>query len=542
MNSTTTASASVAAAPETTAPPVPSAAMNDARNQTHVFPLPSTKREPFGTVGTADMPEQSELAPLTDCHIAALSGRGLDIELMVKLGVGASQKLGGDAIGIPYFDDEVRVGCKHRTLTGDKRFAQDIGSRQIFWNVNCLRDETLKDHPLVITEGELDALAALQAGFPKTVSVPGGAPLESLKDDAGKKYGFLREAEALLDECSVIILATDGDGPGANLRHDLAVRLGAHRCKWVQYPKGCKDLNDALRMYGERGVQATLQRAQPLQIEGYFELDELPPLDPPRAYETGIVGLSEHYKLRLSDFTALTGVPGHGKSSFSNEIACRMAEKHGWRTVFASFEQIAQTDHRRALRTFHAKKLEKLMTSDEIAKADAWIRQHFGFIVPGDDDDVTLEWLLGVLKQAVLRKEAQLVIVDPWNEMDHTRPPDMTLTEYTGFAIKQFKKFARKYRVHLIVVAHPTKMKRDKDGKYPVPSLYDISDSAHWANKPDVGIVIHRPDLSVNETTIKVAKARYHAIGIPGEIRGAWNAEQARYTIIHDGSAYNAAA
>ena len=42
---------------------------------------------------------------------------------------------------------------------------------------------------------------------------------------------------------------------------------------------------------------------------------------------------------------------------------------------------------------------------------------------------MTLEWLLGVLKQAVLRKEAQLVVIDPWNEMDHTRPPDMTLTE-----------------------------------------------------------------------------------------------------------------
>jgi twinkle protein len=204
--------------------------------------------------------------------------------------------------------------------------------------------------------------------------------------------------------------------------------------------------------------------------------------------------------------------------------------------VFASFEQTPQTDHRRALRTFHARKLERLMSPAELAEADAWIRHHFGFVVPGEDDDVTLEWLLRVLKQAVLRKEAQIVVIDPWNEMDHTRPPDMSLTEYTGFAIKQFNKFARKYRVHMIVAAHPVKMKREKDGKYPVPSLYDISDSAHWANKPDVGIVINRADLSVNETTIKVAKARYHAIGIPGEIRGAWNADQARYTIVHGGS------
>ena len=510
--------------------------MNDAKAKTDAFPLPSTRPEPFGTAGTAATPEQSGLGPLTDRHIAALSGGGLDIELLVKLGVGASLKLGGDAIGIPYFDGEARVGCKHRTLTGEKRFIQDVGSRQILWNINALRDETLAAEPLVITEGELDAIAAMQSGWPKVVSVPNGAPLESPKDDHGKKYLFLREAEALLDQCSSIILATDGDGPGANLRHDLSIRLGAHRCKWVQYPKGCKDLNDALGQYGERGVQAALQRAQMLQIEGYFELDELPQIDSPKACETGIVGLSEHYKLRLGDFTVITGVPGHGKRTLINEICCRMAERHGWRTVFASFEQVAQTDHRRALRTFHARRLEKFMSADELAKADAWIRQHFGFVIPSDDDDVTLEWLLGVLKQAALRKEAQIVVIDPWNEMDHVRPPDMTLTEYTGFAIKQFKKFARRYRVHLIIAAHPSKMKRDSNGKYPMPSLYDISDSAHWANKPDVGIIVNRPDLAVNETIIKVAKARYYAIGIPGEINGIWNETTGRYTITNDGS------
>src|SRR5262245_1533207 len=222
MNSTNTASTSAAAGGETTEPHAPSAAMNDARNQTHVFPLPSIRREPFGTAGTADTPEQSVLTPLTDRHIAAISGRGLDIELMVKLGVGASPRLGGDAIGIPYFDGEARVGCKHRTLTGDKRFAQDVSSRQIFWNVDCLRDESLTDEPLVITEGELDAIAAMQAGWPKVVSVPGGAPPESVKEDGGKKYAFVHEAEPLLESCKEIILATDSDGPGANLRHDLA--------------------------------------------------------------------------------------------------------------------------------------------------------------------------------------------------------------------------------------------------------------------------------------------------------------------------------
>lgn len=509
--------------------------MNESTARNGASASPSAPTTPSGIATTAAGPVASAiLRPLSEAHIVAIEARGLDPELLAKHGVGASGKLAGDCIGVPYFDNEVRVATKYRTLSGDKKFTQDVGSRQIFWNIDCLRDGSLADHPVIICEGEMDAFAALQSGFPRVVSVPGGAPLERVDDTDGKKYAFLEEARPLLDDCREIILATDGDGPGFNLRDDLALRLGAHRCKFVAYPKGCKDLNDALRLFGDRGVRETVARARWMQIRGYFEMDELPEAETAPAFDTGMVNLASHYKLRRGDLTVITGVPGHGKSSFINEITCRMASKHGWKTVFASFEQQPQTDHRRALRTFHAEKLEKYMSAPEIAAADAWIRQHFGFIVPGEDDDVTLIWMLETMAQAVLRKEAQIAVIDPWNEMDHTRLQDMTQTEYVGHAIKQLKKFARKYRVHLIVAAHPAKMQRGKDGKYPVPSLYDIADSAHWSNKPDVGIVIHRPDLSVNETLIRIVKARYQQIGAAGEISGAWNGDRARYTIADD--------
>jgi twinkle protein len=171
----------------------------------------------------------------------------------------------------------------------------------------------------------------------------------------------------------------------------------------------------------------------------------------------------------------------------------------------------------------------------ERAAADAWIRDKFGFIVPGDDDDPTLEWFLKTASQAILRKEAQILNLDPWNELSHeSRPSDMTTTEYVGFAIKTLKKFARKYRVHLMVAAHPAKLQRGKDGKYPIPSLYDISDSANWANKADVGIVIHREDATKNDTLIRVVKARYHQIGRPGEVRGIFDMSRSRFTIAEE--------
>ncbi len=491
-----------------------------------VLPFPTP--ELHGSATTAAGREESALGAMTPEITGALEARGLDVELMAKLGVGASPKLGGVSIGIPYHADELRVGCKHRTLAGEKRFAQDVGSAQVFYNQDCLADETLADMPLIITEGEIDCWSALQSGYPRTVSVPGGAPSKPVAGE-GRKYSFLDHPA--LANVKKIILAVDDDEPGANLREDLAMRLGTYRCHFVKYPRECKDLNDALRLFGERGVTASIVRAQPLAINGYYEIDELPPSATARAYDTGIIGLGEHYKLRLGDLCVITGIPGHGKSSFINEICCRMTQNHGWKTVFASFEQKPDTDHRRALRSFYAEKLEKMMSPSEKERADAWIREHFGFIVPGQDDNVTLAWMLRVMEQAILRKEAQIMVIDPWNEMDHTRPPDMTQTEYVGFAIKEFKRFARKYNIHLIIAAHPAKMARNKDGKWPMPELYDISDSAHWANKPDVGIVVHREKMIGSETTINVLKTRYADIGRPGTIKGNWNIERTRYTI-----------
>lgn len=490
----------------------------------------SNRTVQFGIAGIADGPEAYGLRALGEAHCRAIEARGLEPELLVKLGVGASEKLGGDAIGIPYVDNDKIVAVKHRTLGAEKRFTQDVGGRQVFYNIDCLRDVTLRDLPLVITEGELDCMAAIQAGYPRAISVPGGAP--SKPSDGERQYTFLEESIGMLDSCKEIILATDDDDPGRNLRSDLCIRLGAWRCKWVRYPKGCKDLNDALRMYGTRGVVETFNRAQLMQIRGVYKLSELPELPDNPAFDTGIVSLNEHYKLRRGDFAVVTGIPGHGKSSFINEICGRMAAKYGWKTVFASFEQIPQKDHRRALRTFYCEKLEKMMSHKDTAEADAWIERFFTFIYPDDDEEVTLKYMLETLAQAILRTESQIAVIDPWNELDHVRPPDMSLTEYVGYAIKQFKKFARKYRIHLIVAAHPAKMQRNKDGTIPCPGLYDISDSAHWANKPDVGIVIHRENLADNLTKIRVLKSRYADIGKPGEIVGAWDVARTRYTII----------
>jgi len=465
---------------------------------------------------------------LNEKHLKILEERGLDAELLVMLGVSSSDKLSGDCIAIPYLDGDAVVNHKYRTLGDEKRFMQDADARKVFWNRNAITDPTLKDQPLTITEGEFDAMIAMQCGYQRVVSVPDGAPKQQVEDLDGAKYSYVDEVFQQLRDIDEIILCTDSDPQGINLMNDLALKIGRHRCKWVKYPKDCKDLNEAFVAYGHKAVTETMNRAKWFEVDGVYRMSELAPEPYRKPHETGLI--DEHYKIRLGDFTVVTGIPGHGKTALINDICCRMTCRYGWGVAYASFEQHPQSDHKRNLRTWFNKKKVIHQTDEEKARADDWIDNNFSFIVPGFEDDVTLTWMLERAAASVIQHGVKIVVIDPWNEMDHDRPRGMSLTEYTGFAIKQFKAFARKYQIHLIVAAHPAKQQKKEDGTYSVPTLYDISDSAHWYNKCDVGLVVHRDETG---TILRTAKSKYHdQIGVPGDELAVFNISTGGFDIV----------
>ncbi|WP_191058755.1 bifunctional DNA primase/helicase [Geminicoccus harenae] len=381
---------------------------------------------------------------------------------------------------------------------------------------------------MIITEGELDAIAAMQAGFRRVVSVPGGAPSKEVASDTSGKYAFVADTLKLFEGVRDIVIASDGDEPGVALLNDLSLRLGKGRCRYVQYRHGTKDLNDLLLGYGQAAVIEAINGAPHVHVAGLFRMSDYAPIPMPTAMACGFDFLVDNYRVRLGDFVVATGVPGMGKTTFVNDLVVRMAENYGLSTCFASFEQHPLIDHRRSLRRLYARCPESRMRPEEIADADRWIDGMFSFVTPDEDEDATLEWVLDKLAASVVRYGTQICVIDPWNELDHVRPKDMSLTEYVGWAIRQLRKFARKWQVHLIVVAHPAKMMRDRDGKVGIPSLYDISDSAHWFNKPDVGIVVHR---DADGDVIRIAKSRYHdIIGKPTTVKVHFDAYTGRYS------------
>ncbi len=450
-----------------------------------------------------------------------LKERGLDLEILERLGAKSIEGTGGgNLLAQPYVRKGKIYAYKIRPMkSGAQWWIGDAEKRgQHFFNEDALRNPDLTDKPLIITEGELDACIGIQLGW-RCVSVPNGANVKSIPlgdERSASAFSYIENAMEFLkrDNVQEIVLATDDDRPGRTLMEDLALRLGKERCRWVKYPDGCKDLNDVYLKHGQEGVDSLIKNSKWYPVSGIYKLEDLPPIPEAEVLRAGMGSLDDHLGLREGDFSVITGIPSHGKSTFVNDLICRLVKKYEKKVAFASFEQPPQTDHKRALtRWFLNGDYE---TSESIEKANRWINQNFIFICKEDEEDASVDWVLEKCRACAIRHDVDIIVIDPWNEVDHKRNGEQSSTDYIGDAIKKIKRFAKAYSVHMMVVAHPTKITALNSGELPIPTLYQIEDTRHWYGKCDVGIVVHRKD---DLSLIRVAKSRYHDIlGTTGQV------------------------
>lgn len=248
--------------------------------------------------------------------------------------------------------------------------------------------------------------------------------------------------------------------------------------------------------------------------------------------------LAKHYQIIKGQLNVFTGIPSHGKSEFTDALMVNLAQKQAWNFVVYSPENYPTEIHVRKL-------AEKLvgknmfgagrMSRESLIEATAWVTRHFTFL-DGVDEDVTLTSIFEAVLEQKKKRPVDGVIIDPWNELESTRPEKVTETDFIGICLKRARMFARKHDVWFAIVAHPTKMRKDpKTGEYPIPTLYDISGSAHWYNKADNGIVIHR-DYEQHTTHVIVQKIKFKYYGKPGDVEMKYDPVSGRYSelTVHD--------
>lgn len=459
-----------------------------------------------------------------------LEGRGISGETATHYGVHSR----GDALVWPYQEHGEAVNEKVRRA--QKQFHQKTGGRKTFWNSDVLDDPALADGTakLVVTEGEMDALTAIECGWPMAVSVPDGAP--ATPTDSEQKFEYVTNNWQRLEPVKAIIIATDADEPGGYLAEELARRFGVDRCYSVAYPDGCKDLNEVLCQYGSAEVSKVLGGAKPYPVKGLYRLSDFPKSAPLTTYSPGWPELSDHLRVVPGTLTVVTGIPAHGKSTWTSALAMNVCQQHDWTALMASFEVPPVPYHAKQLIQYRQGQVARQGGAESPEDAEKWVDERILFLAqnPADEEqEFTLEDVIEKAEIAVVRHGIRLFVLDPWNQIEHSRRGNETETEYTARALRAFRRFAQRFRVAVFVVAHPMKMATKGEAPKP-PTLYDISGSAHWYNAPDFGVTIWRPDLTKPDLDVMVRKVRFPDTGKPGVVPMFYSQSTGQYMVAND--------
>jgi twinkle protein len=459
-----------------------------------------------------------------------------------------------DCIAFPYYRDGELVNVKFRAL-GSKTFSQVKNAERILYGLDDIADQKIA----IIVEGECDKLACEEPGFRNVVSAPDGAPAHVKPGDPDPedpKFGFLANCADRLDHLDRIILAVDTDGPGQALAEELARRLGRERCWRVRWPDAgdapCKDANETLLVHGADALRECIEQAEPYPIAGLYDILDYTDATlalyrdgRKRGLSTGWPSLDPYMTIAEGQVSVVTGIPNHGKSEFIDALMVNLAHRCGWRFAVCSFENPPE-EH---IAKFAEKYLglpfwdgpTRRMSEADLMRAMEWAHAHF-HLIRFDDESPTIEAILDKARAAVMRYGVRGFVVDPYNEIEHRRPANMTETEYVSQLIGKLKRFAQHHGVHVWIVAHPKMLRRSEGGKWPVPGLYDISGSANWSNKPDLGIAVYRdPDNGPTTAQIYIHKARFKWVGKIGMVELRWDPITGRYSEITGQGNYGSA-
>lgn len=410
-----------------------------------------------------------------------------------------------------YFRDGNLINTKFRS--GDKGFKLVKDAEKIFYNLDGIKGAS----EVYIVEGEIDCLTMVQAGYKNTVSVPNGA------NKGNNNLDYLDNCSKYFEDITKAYILTDHDEPGEKLAVELARRIGVEKCYRITLGE-FKDVNEQLCKSG----RVNLEDVKPFPIEGIFGVADywedllnlikngFPKGWQPRGKLGTLISFFPGYS------TVVTGIPGHGKSEIVDQMLLEISIDYNLRGGFFTPENWPTELHLLKLIEKLTGKSAFKCSELELKKAKEFLQDRMFWIYP--QDGYGLEQILEKMRQAVLKYGIQWFVIDPWNKLEHKDDS----TNYVSRCLDLISNFNKKNGTHAFIVAHPTKMRINQDtGKYDVPGLYDISGSANFYNKADIGLSMYKEEPGKN--TLVVQKVKFKFWGEVGQISLNWNQDNGRY-------------
>ncbi len=252
-----------------------------------------------------------------------------------------------------------------------------------------------------------------------------------------------------------------------------------------------------------------------------------------RGESTGWRSMDEFYTVRAGEFTVITGIPGHGKSSWLDNVMINISRAKGWKWAVFSAENYPISRHIAGLSEVHlgkpfGKGPTERMSRNELEHSLSWLATHFRFIKP-KEDRYSLDRIVQIAFE-IDRIDA--LVIDPWNELDHSRPKEIREDEFISTSLTKLRWFARTAEIHIFVVAHPAKYMRVHGQAKPVITLNEVKGASEWYAKADNGISVWRDEGDdTGATDIHVQKIRFREVGRAGHcVRLYYDRVSGRFT------------
>ena len=442
------------------------------------------------------------------------SDRGISSKTLKDLHVSEGQEFmpqtgkNENAIQFNYFMGDQLINIKYRD--GRKNFKLYKGAEKIFYNINSV----VGYNNCIIVEGEMDVLALHEAGIKNAISVPNGATLNTNNLD------YLDNCIDYLEDKEKIILAVDSDPAGQALQRELVRRLGAEVC-YIATFDDCKDANEYLIKYGKEKLSSRINGSKPVPLENVTtfrdiedEVTDFVRNGFKKGFQIGLENFDNIFSTYTGQFITVTGIPSSGKSDFVDQMVVGYNKNYGWKTAFASPENAPTYLHAHKL----MRKTWQGMPTKEDIDGDQWntIADHCNssyFHI--DMERYTLESVLRKGAELVKRKGIKCLVIDPFNKVRDVDCNTEDVNRYTMEYLTKIESFAKKYDVLVFIVAHPTKMYKDKDGKIEEPTMYNIKGGGEWYDASYHGILVHR-DYDAKTVKAKVLKVKFQNLGENG--------------------------
>lgn len=220
----------------------------------------------------------------------------------------------------------------------------------------------------------------------------------------------------------------------------------------------------------------------------------------------GIPDLDDFFKSKRGEITLLSGIGNYGKSSFLNwYLVCRMVK---FNEKFALFSPENNPAHE-----FYHDLVEILLGSDctpfnkfrpkksEYEAAYDFVSKHIFYVYPKEIAP-TPEYIKERFLELIIKEKVDGCIIDPFNQLtnDYNSAGGRT-DKYLETFLSDCTRFAQINSQYFFIVAHPKLMRKDTDGNYPCPDVFDIADGAMWNNKMDNILIYHRPNHQKDPTS-----------------------------------------